>query len=128
MQIKTINGIAVEVATAEKKYIFYFVTINGIIIIKSCEDLIALSELFGGFVSNFLDLKTTYDFGTYSAKIVQKDGVYSLAVMLDEDAYYFTKFECKLVTGLLNRIIARVDIFKNVGARNPELIMTKKGK
>ncbi len=128
MKIVVHKGIAVEVVRSEKQYLFYFVSINGDIVIYAWQDFVFFTELFSSFVSNFLVVDTVYDFGQFSAKIVQKDGVYSLAVTIEESVIYFTKFECKMVTSVLNRVIARVDVFKNNGVLNPELIIQKEGK
>ena len=86
------------------------------------------SEIFSSFVSNYLVLNTNYDFGRFSARIVQKDGVLFLAIKVEDSVQYFTKFECKMVTSVLNRVIARVDVFKSNGALNQALIMQNEGK
>ena len=113
MKVNIIPNMHCKIAISGNKYMFYWLSFNDEVLFKSIVDLIHFSELFTCFVSNFLMPKNIYKVGQCEVKMVRKDNVYYLCLNVYDVQYYFTKSDCKMVTSVLNRIIARLDIFKS---------------
>jgi hypothetical protein len=73
-------------------------------------------ELLSAFVSNqlFIDKEYQLDYrgirgsnGGYISKIVTQDKHHYLKVIVDEKKYYFEKYECKIITRILNKILSK---------------------
>jgi len=113
MKVNIIQNMHCNIAISGNKYVFYSLSFNDEVLFKSIVDLIHFSELSTCFVSNFLMTKSSYKVGQCEMKMVRKDNVYYLCLNVYDVQYYFTKSDCKMITSVLNRIIARLDIFKS---------------
>jgi len=73
-------------------------------------------ELLSAFVSNQLHTDKEYQLdykgirgskGGYIAKIVTQDNQHFLRLEVDEKKYYFEKYECRIITKVINKILSK---------------------
>jgi len=74
-------------------------------------------ELLSAFISNQLHINQEYELlfdaskgstsSGYSAKIVSKKNQYFLQLTINEKKYYYEKYECRVISKIINRILSK---------------------
>ena len=75
-------------------------------------DFIDFIELLKAFNSNKLNSEKTYKFSTYDAKVVSKEKIFYLCLIIPgEKKLYLDKFEASSLAAKFGKILQKLDIF-----------------
>jgi hypothetical protein len=78
-------------------------------------------ELLSAFTSNQLHIDQEYKLkyrdstGGYIAKIVSKKNQYFLQLIIDEKKYYYEKYECRVISKIINKILSKCTFVELTG-------------
>lgn len=126
MKVDVHLGLVIEVVQVNKKNVVSGFFINGYRVTDNVIVLIKITETMSCFVSNYLRQDEVYEHGPVTMTMVSKAKIIYLCVEVFGESIYLSKHDCKLITGITNRVIARTDIFLNEGPYL-ESTTTKKG-
>jgi hypothetical protein len=121
MKIKIYKDLKAEVlptpGNSKHSTLFVFQTLTaGDVKIAHETQIYNFVELLSAFISNQLQVNKEYKLiyrdlkesqGGYAAKVVSKDEVHYLRVIIGKKEYYFEKYECRIITRILNKILSK---------------------
>lgn len=120
MEIKIYKDLRAEVLPTpgnSKHTTFIFQTLKaGDIKMTHETQIYSFVELLSAFVSNQLHTNKEYELdykgargtkGGYIAKMVSQQNQHFLRVEVDEKEYFFEKYECRIITKIINKILSK---------------------
>ena len=118
MEIKIYKDLSAEVlptpGNSKHSTLFVFNALKaGDVNIAHETQVYSFVELLSAFISNQLLVNKKYKLkykeskGGYTAKIVSRDEVHYLRVVVGRKEYYFEKYECRVITKILNKILSK---------------------
>ncbi len=121
MKIKIYKDLSAEVlptpGNSKHSTLFVFQTLKaGNINMTNETQIYNFVELLSAFVSNQLHTDKEYQLdykdareskGGYTAKIVSQQDQHFLRVIVNDKKYFFEKYECRIVTKILNKILSK---------------------
>ena len=129
MKIKIYKDLTAEVlptsGNSKHSTLFVFQTLKaGDIKIAHETQIYSFVELLGSFVSNQLHIDKEYELdykgirgskGGCIIKIVSKQNQHFLRIKVDEKEYYFEKYECRVITKIINKILSKCTFMELTG-------------
>ncbi len=121
MKIKIYKDLEAEVlptpGNSKHSTLFVFETLkNGDSKITDGTQIYNFVELLSAFISNQLFVDKEYKLkykdlneskGGYTAKIVSQQDQHFLRVIVNDKKYFFEKYECRIITKILNKILSK---------------------
>jgi len=121
MKIQIYKDLSAEVlptpGNSKHSTLFIFTTLNvGDINIAHETQIYNFVELLSAFVSNQLHVDKEYQLdykgvksskGGYIAKMVSKQKQHFLRIEVDDKKYYFEKYECRVITKIISKILSK---------------------
>ncbi|MGK0255688.1 MAG: hypothetical protein ACI81I_000294 [Arcobacteraceae bacterium] len=118
MEIKVYKDIIAEIGRPNRdsnSFVFLILRVSNINVAHESQ-IYNFVELLSAFVSNQLHSNKEYQLdykgisgskGGYVAKIVSQQNQKFLQVVVDNKKYYFEKYECRIITKILNKILSK---------------------
>ena len=120
MKIKIYKDLEAEIlptpGNSKHSTLFVFSTLrDGGINMTDGTQIYSFVELLSAFVSNQLrtDIEYQIDYkgirstGGYKAKMVSRKNQYFLRIEVEDKKYYFEKYECRVITNIINRVLSK---------------------
>lgn len=121
MKIKIYKDLSAEIlptpGNSKHSTLFVLQTLKaGDINVTDGTQIYSFVELLSAFVSNQLHTDKEYELdykevrkskGGYTAKIVSQQDQHFLRVTVDEKKYFLEKYECRVITKILNKILSK---------------------
>ena len=98
--------------------VFESLNIDNISLISDIFELIDLIEILKAFSSNKLTTDKEYQFNNFSAKLVQKDKMFSVRIKFNDLNYslFYDKFEATALAAKFSKILNRCEAWQEQGA------------
>ena len=98
----------------KKRYFFKLESLNYFnnILTKDLFEVIAFVNCLNGYSSNKFDIDKSYEFESFSCKIVSQNKKINIAVKFfkENKIFYYDKIEATVIAAQINKIISKLDI------------------
>ena len=98
----------------KKRYFFKLESLNyfNIILTADLLEVIAFVNCLTGYASNKFDIDKSYEFESFSCKIVSQNKKINISIKFfsENKIFYFDKLEATVVAAQINKIISKLDI------------------
>ena len=98
----------------KKRYFFKLKSLNYFnnILTKDLFEVIAFVNCLNGYSSNKFDIDKSYEFESFSCKIVSQNKKINIAVKFfkENKIFYYDKIEATVIAAQINKIISKLDI------------------
>ena len=98
----------------KKKYFFKLESLNYFnnILTKDLFEVIAFVNCLNGYASNKFDIDKSYEFESFSCKLVSQNKKINIAVKFfsGNEIFYFDKLEATVIAAQINKIISKLEI------------------
>ncbi len=98
----------------KKRYFFKLESLNYFnnILTKDLFEVIAFVNCLNGYASNKFDIDKSYEFESFSCKIVSQNKKINIAVKFftENKIFYYDKIEATVIAAQINKIIAKLEV------------------
>ena len=98
----------------KKRYFFKLESLNyfNIILTADLLEVIAFVNCLNGYASNKFDIDKSYEFQSFSCKLVSQNKKINIAISFfsENKIFYYDKLEATVIAAQINKIISKLDI------------------
>ena len=98
----------------KKRYFFKLKSLNyfNIILTADLLDVIAFVNCLTGYASNKFDIDKSYEFESFSCKLVSQNKKINIAVKFfsENKIFYYDKLEATVIAAQINKIISKLEV------------------
>ena len=98
----------------KKRYFFKLESLNyfNIILTADLLEVIAFVNCLNGYASNKFDIDKSYEFESFSCKLVSQNKKINIAISFfsENKIFYYDKLEATVIAAQINKIISKLDI------------------